>query len=284
METAIGTLTNIIRSTGLGEIAQSTRHTCSPSVEQPEEDRKAAQALGQPSAPLFFDRAHDEFLARLHDDFLERYGIEINNIRVASCKIMDTELSASISKQALVTAQTQNQLANLKGQTEIATAEQDRQARVAQIGAEQEARALMVVTESQNKAQLEKAESLAKSQAFAVNQEAAAIIAQARAQAEAIRLQAEAEAGAIQIKAKAEAERAELLSKTPLGSQLALLELWAGTVERSNAGISKVVYCDPSVQMAAGGGNPLGLLGLNSLQGELSKLTNIGNKNSGSPA
>jgi len=284
METAIGTLTNIIRSTGLGEIAQSTRHSSSPSVEQSQEDRKSAQALGQPSAPLFFDRAHDEFLARLHDDFLDRYGIEINNIRVASCKIMDTELSASISKQALVTAQTQNQLANLKGQTEIATAEQDRQARVAQIAAEQEARALTVVTESQNKAQLEKAESLAKSQAFAVNQEAAAIIAQARAQAEAIRLKAEAEAGAIRIRAKAEAERAELLSKTALGSQLALLELWAGTVERSNAGISKVVYCDPSVQMAAGGGNPLGLLGLNSLQGELSKLSSIGKESSGAPA
>merc|ERR1711959_235213 len=145
-----------------------------------DEEIKAAQATGTASAPFFFDRAHDEFMGRLHDDFLERYGIEISNIRVASCKIMDPELSASISKQALVTAQTENQLANLKGQTEIATAEQERQARVAQIAAEQEARALKVTTEAQNKAQLEKAEAGAKSQAFSANQAADALIAQAR--------------------------------------------------------------------------------------------------------
>merc|ERR1719217_1107432 len=245
-------------------------------MKKSQEEVQAAQATGQASAPFFFDRAHDEFLARLHDDFLDRYGIEISNIRVASCKIMDKELAASISKQALVTAQTENQLANLKGQTEIATAEQDRQARVLQIAAEQEARALQVATESQNKAQLEKAEAKAKAKAFIVNQEAEALIARAKAEAEAIRLKAEAEAEGIRTKAKAEAERAELLSKTPLGSQLALLELWAGTVERSNEGISKVVYCDPSVQLAAGGGNPLSLMGLSNLQGELDKLSRIG--------
>merc|ERR1711981_1426573 len=200
METAIGTLTNIIRSTALNEIAQSQSVAEAPSMKKSVGEVQAAQATGQPSAPFFFDRAHDEFLARLHDDFLDRYGIEISNIRVASCKIMDPELSASISKQALVTAQTENQLANLKGQTEIATAEQDRQARVAQIAAEQEARALQVVTESQNKAQLEKAESQAKSQAFLVNQESQALIAQAKAEAESIRLRAEAEAGAIRTK------------------------------------------------------------------------------------
>merc|ERR1712066_568401 len=142
--------------------------------------------------------------------------------------------------------------------------------------AEQEARALRVTTESQNKAQLERSEAEARSKQFIVNQEAEALIARAKAEAEAIRLKAGAEAEGIRIKAKAEAERAELLAKTPLGSQLALLEMWSGTVQKSNEGISKVVYCDPSVQLAAGGGNPLGLLGLGQLQGELSKLNSIG--------
>jgi hypothetical protein len=276
METAIGTLTNIIRSTALNEIAQSQSVAEAPSIKKTHQDLQAAQAMGQASAPFFFDRAHDEFLARLHDDFLDRYGIEISNIRVASCKIMDKELSSAISKQALETAKTENQLANLKGQTEIATAEQDRQARVAQIAAEQNARALNVATESENKAHLEKSQAEAKSKQFMVNQEAEALIARAKAEAEAIRLKAEAEAAGIRTKAKAEAERAELLSKTPLGSQLALLELWSGTVEKSNEGISKVVYCDPSVQLAAGGGNPLSLLGLGQLQSELGKLSSIG--------
>merc|ERR1719379_1713626 len=100
------------------------------------------QAMGGPSAPLFFDKAHDEFLSKLHDDFLSRYGLDIANIRIESFKIMDDELAESISKQALVTAQTENQLANLQGQTEIATAEQRRQAEVQNIAAEAEAQSL----------------------------------------------------------------------------------------------------------------------------------------------
>merc|ERR1712054_613149 len=242
LETAIGTLTNIIRSTALSEIAQSQNVTDAPTYQKGEEGQS-----GKASAPFFFDRAHD--------DFIERYGIEISNIRVASCKIMDANLAESIAKQALVTAQTENHLANLKGQTEIATAEQSRQARVAQIAAEQEARSLMIATESENKSKIEKSEAQAKSQEVEVNQEAEAIVSQAKAEAEAIRL-----------KAEAEAERANLLSKTPLGKQMALLDRWAGTVEKSSEGISKVVYCDPSVQFAAGGGNSLGMLGLKSLQ------------------
>merc|ERR1719253_1595221 len=102
----------------------------------------AAQALAMDSssAPLFFDKAHDEFLSKLHDDFLSRYGLDIANIRIESFKIMDEELADQISRQALVTAQTENQLANLQGQTEIATAEERRKAEVANIAAEAEAK------------------------------------------------------------------------------------------------------------------------------------------------
>merc|ERR1719230_1926483 len=100
------------------------------------------QALGGPSAPLFFDKAHDEFLSKLHDDFLSRYGLDIANIRIESFKIMDDELAESISKQALVTAQTENELANLQGKTEIATAEEKRKVDVQNIAAEAKARAL----------------------------------------------------------------------------------------------------------------------------------------------
>jgi regulator of protease activity HflC (stomatin/prohibitin superfamily) len=275
LETAIGTLTNIIRSTCLNEIAQSETASVK-SKDAANQNAQAAQALGQPSAPLFFDRAHDEFLARLHDDFLERYGIEISNIRVESFKIMDKDLSASISSQAITTAQTENKLANLKGQTEIATAERQREAQVAQIAAEQQARALKVTTESQNQSRLEQAQADAEAKAFQVKQENDAKIAQARAEAEAIRLRAEAEAEAIRTKAEAEAKRAALLSGTPLGAQLALLEVWTDTIKKSNEGISKVVYCDPAVQQAAGAGNPLGLLGLGAMQGELQRLSAIG--------
>eukprot|EP00969_Alexandrium_andersonii_P187285 8275198-Alexandrium_andersonii.AAC.1 len=58
-----------------------------------QKDVQQAQALGQPSAPLFFDKAHDQFLTKLHDDFKVRYGLEITNIRIEQFKIMDQALS-----------------------------------------------------------------------------------------------------------------------------------------------------------------------------------------------
>jgi len=156
-ETAIATLTNIIRSTALNEIAQSklpnavsTQQSEAQRIKD-EQDRMAQQALGGgASAPMFFDKAHDDFLSKLHDDFLNRYGLDIANIRIESFKIMDDELAEQISRQALVTAQTENQLANLKGQTEIATAEQHREAEVARIAAEAEATSMKVRQDAEN--------------------------------------------------------------------------------------------------------------------------------------
>merc|ERR1712060_527607 len=141
-----------------------------------------------------------------------------------------------------------------------------------------------VTTESQNRSQLEQAEARAEAAAFQVKQETDAQIARAKAEAEAIRLRAEAEAQAIRLKSEAEAKRAELLSSTPLGAQLALLEVWSETIKKSNEGISKVVYCDPSVQQAAGAGNPLGLLGLGAMQSELERLSKLGQDSSASAA
>jgi len=271
-ETAISTLTNIIRTTNLNEIAQSQSPSAQPGNAA---EVAAAQAAGAPSAPLFFDKAHDEFLSRLHDDFLTRYGIEISNIRIEAFKIMDEQLSMSISKQAITTAETETALANLKGQTEIATAEQERQARVCQIRTEAEANAQRVQTESRLRMEIETAEAEAKVRAIRAQQEADARIAAAKAEAEAIRLRAEAEAGAIRVKAAAEAERAAALAATPLGSRLAMLELWGETVKSSNEGVSKVVYCDPSVQGAAAG-NPLSLFGLSNVGSALSQLESMG--------
>merc|ERR1712139_420145 len=51
METAIGTLTNIIRSTSLNEIAQS-QNVAAPSIKKTTEEVQAAQATGTASAPF----------------------------------------------------------------------------------------------------------------------------------------------------------------------------------------------------------------------------------------
>mmetsp|Transcript_1180 Transcript_1180/g.2641 ORF Transcript_1180/g.2641 Transcript_1180/m.2641 type:complete len:772 (-) Transcript_1180:60-2375(-) len=263
LETSLATITNIIRSTTLNEIAQSKLPSAVSSADHEESMRKA-QAIGDSSAPLFFDKAHDEFLSKLHDDFKQRYGIEISNIRIESFKIMDQELANNISKQALTTAQTESELANLAGRTEIATKEQERLASVRQISAQAEASSLRTKTEAENQALLSAAEAQAKAEQVrletAAKAEASATIEKAKAEAEAIRLRGNAEAEALACKAEAEAKRARMLAETPLGAQLSLLGIYAEMAAKSNEGIQKVVYSD--LQQ-----NNLGLLGIPSLAG-----------------
>lgn len=105
-ETAVATLTNIIRSTALNQIAQS--RTISASSAGESAIVTAVSAVGEDGEDLdedavdpqqaavsyFFDRAHDEFMSKLHEDFVTRYGVDIANIRMESFKIMDTELAS----------------------------------------------------------------------------------------------------------------------------------------------------------------------------------------------
>lgn len=92
-ETAIATLTNIVRSTALNQIAQSKNVSASqgPEFLLPAEATTASEGdaphnedTGEmPQAvSIFFDRAHDEFMSKLHDDFISRYGVDIANIRM----------------------------------------------------------------------------------------------------------------------------------------------------------------------------------------------------------
>mmetsp|Transcript_68680 Transcript_68680/g.159250 ORF Transcript_68680/g.159250 Transcript_68680/m.159250 type:complete len:732 (-) Transcript_68680:133-2328(-) len=281
-ETSIATLNNIIRSTALNEIAQSSNPSAVSEREQ-QQDLQSRQATGAPSAPLFFDKAHDQFLAKLHDDFKARYGLEITNIRIEQFKIRDPSLSQSISGQAVKTAETQSELANLQGKMQIATQEQERESRMSQIKAEAQARSLQTKADSE-KAQ---AEAMAAAQRVRTEMEAATKRTQAEAEADAVRTKAQAEADAVKIqaeaiisrakaeaeaislKAQAEANRAKMLAATPLGEKLSLLEVYAGMVKSSNEGVNKVVYVDPTTTQA---GNPLSLLTLQSLQKDLAQL------------
>jgi len=284
-ETSVATLNNIIRSTALGEIAQSSTSSVQSEAEH-QSKVQAAQAMGEASAPLFFDKAHDQFLAKLHDDFKARYGLEITNIRIEQFKIMDQALSQSIAGQAIKTAATQSELANLEGQTQIATQQQERDVRMQQMAAEAEARRIQVRADSERA----QAEALASAQKVRSDMEADSRRTQAQAEADAVRLKAQAEADAVKIqaeaiisrakaeaeaistKAKAEAERARLLAATPLGEKLSLLEIYGDVVKSSNEGVQKVVYVDPTTTQA---GNPFSLLTLQTLQKDLVQLGSV---------
>ena len=271
METSIATLTNILRSTPLSDIAQSSSPTAVSEAKHVEKV-EAANAAGEPTAPLFFDQAHDAFLSKLHDYFMEKYGIEISNIRIEQFKIMDQSLATSISQQAIMTAETQSRLANVAGQTEIATQEQERDARMRQITAKAEAETRRVAAE----AEVAQAEAGARAARVRAEAEADRARIAAEGEANAIKIRAEAsvaeanaEAEGIRVRADAEAERAKKLA-TPLGEKLSLLNVYADVVKASNEGVSKVVYVDPTTTQAA---NPLGLLTLQSLQSDLAVLS-----------
>lgn len=292
METSIATLTNIMRSTALNEIAQSALPSA-VSEKGCHEKHMEQQALGQPSAPLFFDKAHDQFLAKLHDDFMDRYGLEVTNIRIEQFKIMDETLAQSISKQAVMTAETEAKLANLEGQTQISTQEQERQAKMRQIQADSEALAQKITADSQvaqaeaqARAQQVRAEAdansrrrMAEAEADAARIRAEATVAEAEAEAKGAKIRAEAsiseaqaEAEGIRLKAQAEAERAKIVSETPLGEKLALLDLYANAVKSANEGVEKVVYMEPSANPSQ---NPFALLTMQGMQRDLQGITSV---------
>ncbi|CAJ1965915.1 unnamed protein product [Cylindrotheca closterium] len=241
-ETAVSTLTNIIRSTGLNQIAQSRQISASES----ELVAEAAIVDGEGEAgdvsavSYFFDRAHDEFMNKLHEDFVSRYGVDIANIRLESFKIMDTELANEIAQNCLTTAHVENQLSNLQGQNLIATQKEQTAADCEKIKALSEATALQTRSDAENARGVEAAKAEAEAQRCRT-------IIQAQAEADAILCKAKAEAEALRLKAAAEAERATLLSQTRLGQQEALFQIYADMVKSSNEGVDKVVYLDPSI-------------------------------------
>jgi len=269
-ETAVSTLTNIIRSTALNEIAQS-RNITAPSETKVVtattvgSDGSTASQDGPAAVSFFFDHAHDEFMNKLHEDFVSRYGIDIVNIRMESFKIMDFELSKEISQNCLLTAKVENDLANREGQHAIKTQNERTDADCQKIKAVAKAEAQKISADAENKRKTD----AARAEAEALKYKA---MAEAQAAADTILLKAKAEAEAIRLKAEAEAERAALLSKTKLGQQQSMLEIYAEMVKSSNKGVQKVIYMDPSVNRDS----PFALGSLDTLNRDLHSLTKVG--------
>jgi regulator of protease activity HflC (stomatin/prohibitin superfamily) len=194
-ETALATLTNIIRSTALNQIAQS-QQVSAGSVAGGVSIMSVPYGNGgenycnnpAPTVPMavFFDKAHDEFLDKLHDDFMQRYGVNIANIRIESFKIMDAELSEQISKHALTTAQIENEMANLEGKSLISTTEGKTAAEVKMISAESQARALKTESDAWNQRKVDTAK--AEAEALKIAERAKAEVA-----SEAILMEAKAQ-------------------------------------------------------------------------------------------
>lgn len=92
------------------------------------------------------------------------------------------------------------------------------------------------------------------------------------AEGEALRIKAKAEAESIKLKAAAEAERAQMIAKTDLGRQEALLSIYSDMVIKSNEGVEKVVYLDPSINRDS----PFAISTMHNLNEDLHSLTKLG--------
>lgn len=227
-EIGVATIQNIVRSTYLNQVAQSSiDHTTSANA------RQTIQQATTPSS-LFFNYIHDEAVNRLNESLCDRHGVEVVNIRVESFRIVNRDLSDNISSQAINTAQIENKMANLAGQRNIARSEQEQQAEVAKIESEMKANQIRSQTESQNNARLAEAEAKAKAR-----------IIEARAEAEARNIQAQAEADAIKKMAEAEKERANVLDTSEIAQKLALFERLMPVLTASLSNIEKLVVMDP---------------------------------------
>lgn len=95
---SIATVQAIVRSTALNQVAQSKTVNAGSQSSQSDKDGHPQQ----PTAPVFFEKIHDEFLSKLHDEFKKCYGIEITNIRIEDIQIMNQELANNISKQGML--------------------------------------------------------------------------------------------------------------------------------------------------------------------------------------
>jgi uncharacterized membrane protein YqiK len=200
-------------------------------------------------------------MLKLHEDFVKRYGVDIANIRLESFKIMDTELANEIAQNCLTTAHVENQLSNLQGQNLIATQKEQTAADCEKI----KVAALQTRSDAENTRRIEAAKAEAEA-------EKCRTIIQAQAEADAILCKARAEAEALRLKAAAEAERAELLSQTALGQQEALFQIYADMLKKSNEGVNKVVYLDPSINKDS----TFALGSLDGLNRDLHAMTKLG--------
>ena len=261
-DTATAVITTIIRTTSLAEIAQSgkamEKGTGMMGDQKPEEPEGDDLETNLP----FFDRMHTDFISRLRENFLNEYGIFMLNVRIGDFKVLDEDISQSIANHASTTAATQAKLANLEGNRQIDLVNKDSDFRIERMQADVDAHRM--TTNARAKAQAMKEEAQAQAEALKIQagarMEATKLEAEARAAS--IRVIAEAEAEATRAKGDAESERATKLGSIAFGREVTLAEIHANMVEKSMAGVEKVVYLPTEMQK-----NPFALFSQDALSG-----------------
>ncbi|GKY97732.1 hypothetical protein MPSEU_000731400 [Mayamaea pseudoterrestris] len=239
LDTSVSVLTNIIRSTALYQMAKWTHVQAAD--EPPRIKFLDPLSSGDDAPPgeagdvNFFQQLQDKFASQLKESFLNEYGVRLAELQIMSFVIMDEELAEQIAKHALTTAQLENKVSHLEAKAKVFMAEEHTASEVKRIAAVADRNAQKFRAEAKNERDIETAR--AKAEMTKITE-----LANAQVVAESMIIRAKAEAEAMRIRTLAEAERAELLSRTTLGRQLALMDRYAEMVIESRRGMPALPY------------------------------------------
>lgn len=214
-DTAIATLSGIIRNSTFKEIGQSSTPAYNASSSSSTQQDLNNSELSPPPYS-FYSKVHDAFIRELQRHGIHDLGIDIFNIRIESLSIQDQELAKTIASQSLLFAETQAKLANMEAGNQIQEAD-----------AKQKASSRLIEAQAQ----------------------ATAITMQANAEAEAIKIKANAEAEAIEVTGKAQnqtlvgkweafAAGGEAVKGNPTAQQAALIQ----ENNKQLIGVQKIIY------------------------------------------
>jgi regulator of protease activity HflC (stomatin/prohibitin superfamily) len=160
--------------------------------------------------------AEQQFRRSLQQNFGDRYGFEIEMLRIENMHFADKNLQKSVSEFAVTFTKLAAQQATIKAQRQVQLAEAERDAATLKTKAE---------TEAQIKIRMMKAE-------------AEAIREKARAEADSLTMRADAEASAIRAKGDAEAEVLQKYASLPNSSLSMILQ----SQERALKDNTKVIF------------------------------------------
>lgn len=264
-DTSVSVLTNIIRSTALYQMAKWTHVQA---ADEPPRIKFLDPLTNGDDAPPgesgeagFFEQLQEKFSSQLKESFLNDYGVRLAELQITSFLIMDEELADQIAKHALTTAQLENKVSHLEAKAKVFMAEEHTASEVKRIAAVADRNAQKFRAEAKNERDIEAAK--AKAEMLKITE-----IANAEVAAQAMIIKAKAEAEALRIRTLAEAERAELLSRTTLGRQLALMDRYAEMVIESRRGMHPALPYDTSTN----GTSPFGDLSPAIVSSELRSL------------
>lgn len=266
-DTSVSVLTSIIRSTAL---FQMTKWKSIQGADEPPRitfldplSKENDSSTNGATEKGFFHLLQEKFATELKDSLWNDYGVRLAEIQISSFKILDEELAKQIAKHALTTAQFENKVSLLEAKAKVFTAEEETASEVKRIAAVADRNAQKFRADAKNERDIEAAK--ARAQAMKISE-----LAKAEIEAEAMLVRAKAEAEAMRIRTLAEAERAELLSRTTLGRQLALMDRYAEMVIESRRGM-QAIGVDPRLHAKS----PFGELSPAIVSAELRSLENM---------